>query len=215
MPEPRYQRRKEDRPAEITEAAFETFAEKGYASARVEEVAKRAGVSKGLLYLYFKTKEELFKAVVRSVVLPRVDALLAEIERDGLSAEAFMRGPLRTFLAQLPGSRVAVVVKLMLTEGSRHPDLVAFYWENVASRGLGAIRRLVERGVENGEFRETRLTEFPHLVISPVVMAVLFGLLFRDQALDAEGLIDTHIDILLEHLGADRTSAPAAGRPGQ
>ena len=202
MPEPRYQRRKEDRPAEITEAAFNTFAEKGYASARVEEVAKRAGVSKGLLYLYFKTKEELFKAVIRSVVLPRVDALLAEIDREGVSAEAFMRGPLRAFLAQLPGSRVAVVVKLMLTEGSRHPDLVAFYWENVASRGLGAIRRLVERGVENGEFRQTGLTEFPHLVIAPVVMAILFGLLFREQELDVDGLIDTHIDILLEHLRA-------------
>ena len=202
MPEPRYQRRKEDRPAEITEAAFEAFAEKGYASTRVEEVAQRAGVSKGLLYLYFKTKEELFKAVVRSVVLPRVDALLEEIDRDGLSAEAFMRGPLRTFLTQLPGSRVAVVVKLMLTEGSRHPDLVAFYWDNVASRGLGAIRRLVERGVDDGEFRQTRLTEFPHLVVAPVVMAVLFGLLFREQELDTEGLIDTHIDILLEHLGA-------------
>ncbi len=202
MSEPRYQRRKEDRPAEITEAAFETFAEKGYASARVEEVAKRAGVSKGLLYLYFKTKEELFKAVIRSVVLPRVDALFAEIDREGLSAEAFMRGPLRIFLAQLPGSRVAVVIKLMLTEGSRHPDLVAFYWENVASRGLGAIRRLVERGVENGEFRETGLTEFPHLVIAPVVMAILFGLLFREQDLDVDGLIDTHIDILLEHLRA-------------
>ena len=200
MPEPRYQRRKEDRPAEITEAAFETFAEKGYASARVEEVAQRAGVSKGLLYLYFKTKEELFKAVVRSVVLPRVDALHEEIDREGLSAEAFMRGPLRRFLAQLPGSRVAVVVKLMLTEGSRHPDLVAFYWDNVASRGLGAIRRLVERGVEAGEFRATRLGEFPHLVIAPVVMAVLFGLLFKDQDLDTEGLIDTHLDILLEHL---------------
>ena len=200
MPEPRYQRRKEDRPAEITAAAFETFAEKGYASTRVEEVAKRAGISKGLLYLYFKTKEELFKAVIRSVVLPRVDALLAEINREGLSAEAFMRGPLRAFLVKLPGSQVAVVVKLMLTEGSRHPDLVAFYWDNVASRGLDAIRRLVQRGVEAGEFRPTPLTEFPHLVIAPVLMAVLFGLLFQDQELDAEGLIDTHIDILLEHL---------------
>ena len=202
MNEPRYQRRKEDRPAEITAAAFETFAEKGYARARVEEVAKRAGVSKGLLYLYFKTKEELFKAVVRSVVLPRVDALLALVDDEDTEAEAFIRGPLRDFMRRLPGSPLAVVVKLMLTEGARHPDLVDFYWENVASRGLAAIRALLQRGVERGEFRETRVVEYPHLVISPVIMAVVFGLLFRDEPLDSDGLIDTHLDILLEHLKA-------------
>jgi AcrR family transcriptional regulator len=202
MAEPRYQRRKADRPAEITQAAFETFAEAGYANARVEEVAKRAGVSKGLLYLYFKTKEELFKAVVRSVVLPKVDALLAEVDSDERSAEAFLRGPVRAFMQALPGSPLAVVVKLMLTEGSRHPDLVNFYWENVASRGLVALQRLIQRGVSNGEFRSTELQQFPHLVVAPVLMAVIFGLLFKDQELDTDALIDTHINILLEHLKA-------------
>lgn len=202
MAEPRYQRRKEDRPAEITAAAFETFAEKGYANTRVEEVAQRAGISKGLLYLYFKTKEELFKAVVRNVVLPRIDALFATIDDEDLEPEAFIRGPLRDFMRRLPGSPLAIVVKLMLTEGSRHPDLVEFYWENVASRGLAAIRSLIQRGVERGEFRETSLAEYPHLVISPVIMAIVFGLLFREQPLDSDGLVDTHLDILLEHLKA-------------
>ena len=202
MTEPRYQRRKEERPAEITAAAFETFAEKGYANARVEEVAKRAGVSKGLLYLYFKTKEELFKAVIKSVVLPRVDALLEAVERDDTSPEAFIRGPLRDFMRRLPGSPLAIVIKLMLTEGSRHPDLVDFYWDNVASRGLAAIRTLLARGVERGEFRASRLEEHPHLVIAPVVMAVVFGILFADEPLDTDGLIDTHIEILLGHLEA-------------
>jgi AcrR family transcriptional regulator len=80
MNEPRYQRRKQDRPQEITDAALAAFAEKGYAATRVDDVAKRAGVSKGLLYLYFKTKEELFKAVVRSFVVPRIDALTEVID---------------------------------------------------------------------------------------------------------------------------------------
>ena len=83
MPEPRYQRRKEDRPQEITDAAFAAFAENGYAATRIEEVAKRAGVSKGLMYLYFKTKEELFKAVIRSVVMRRIDALIEVVESAG------------------------------------------------------------------------------------------------------------------------------------
>ena len=85
MPEPRYRRRKEERPQEITEAAFSAFAEKGYGATRVEDVAKRAGVSKGLLYLYFKTKEELFKAVVQSVVVPRIEALVVRRPRLALN----------------------------------------------------------------------------------------------------------------------------------
>lgn len=97
MSKPSYQRRKEDRPQEITEAAFDAFAEKGYASTRVDEVASRAGVSKGLLYLYFKTKEELFKAVVKNVVVRRVDALTAIVEKTELSSEDFIRGPASTF----------------------------------------------------------------------------------------------------------------------
>ena len=200
---PRFQRRKDERPAEITQAAFETFAEKGYANARVEEVAQRAGVSKGLLYLYFRTKEELFKAVVRSVVLPRVDALFAKTADPGLSPTEFIHGPVREFMRQIPGSPAAIVIRLMLTEGFRHPDLVDFYWDNVASRGLDAIRGLIERGVELGEFRDTRLKEFPQLVMAPVVLAVLFKLLFSRQSLDTDGMIDTHVDILLEHLSAD------------
>ena len=200
MAEPRYRRRPEDRPQEITEAAFEAFAEKGFAATRVEEVAKRAGVSKGLLYLYFKTKEELFKAVVRSLVVPRIDRLTAAIEGSGLSAEAFLRGPFLEFVKTLPGSPVAVVIRLMIAEGPRHPDLVQFYWDNVVSRGLAAIEALLERGVADGEFRRTRVNELPHLVIMPVVFSVIFKLLFEKQSLDTDRLIETHVDLLLAHM---------------
>ena len=200
MARPRYRRRPEDRPGEITAAAFHVFAEKGYAAARVEEVARRAGVSKGLLYLYFRTKEELFKAVIRSVVVPRIDALSASIEASELSAEDFFRGPFLEFVKELPGSPVAVVIRLMIAEGPRHPDLVRFYWDNVASRGLATIRGLVERGVENGEFRRTRVTELPHLVITPVLFAVIFRLLFEKEPLDTDALIESHLEMLLAHM---------------
>jgi AcrR family transcriptional regulator len=153
MPKPRYQRRKEDRPQEITQAALEAFTEKGYAATRVEEVAKRAGVSKGLLYLYFKTKEELFKAVVKSVVIRRIDQLIGNIETTELSSEDFIRGPLLSFMKRVPGSPVAIVIRLLISEGPRHPDLVDYYYENVVAKGLAAITGFVERGVEQGEFR--------------------------------------------------------------
>src|SRR5210317_2213650 len=149
---PRFQRRKRDRPQEITEAAFAAFAEKGFAATKVEKVARRAGISKGLLYLYFKTKEELFKAVIRNVVTPRVDELTRNLDSSELSAEAFIRAPLLAFMQRLPGSPASVVIRLMISEAPKHPDLVEYYWDNVASRGLAALRRLLERGVENGEF---------------------------------------------------------------
>ena len=202
MARPRYQRRKEDRPQEITEAAFAAFAEKGFTATRVEEVARRAGVSKGLLYLYFKTKEELFKAVIRSVVTPRVDELTRTLDGSELSAEAFIRGPLLAFMQSLPGSPASVVIRLMISEAPKHPDLVDYYWDNVASRGLAALRQLLERGVENGEFRQTAVNDLPQLFVAPVMMSIVWGIVFADRSLDTDKLIETHVDMILAYIRA-------------
>jgi len=200
MSEPRFRRRKEDRPQEITEAALAAFAEQGYAATRVDDVAKRAGVSKGLLYLYFKTKEELFKAVVRSLVVPRIDALTASIDASELSAEEYLRGPFLDFVKTIPGSPVSVVIRLLIAEGPKHPDLVQFYWDNVVSRGLATITELLERGVANGEFRRTAVNELPHLLVMPVVFSMVFKLLFAKQPLDTDRLIETHVDMLIAQM---------------
>ncbi len=202
MAQPRYQRRKKDRPQEITEAAFLAFAEKGYAATRVEEVARRAGVSKGLLYLYFKTKEELFKAVIKSVVIRRVDALITTLENTELSSEEFLRGPLLEFMKSVPGSPVSVVIRLLISEGNRHPDLVDYYWENVVSKGLAAISRFIERGVQRGEFRATAVSELPQLLLAPVMLSVIWRLLFATRDLDTDKLITTHIDMILAYIKA-------------
>ena len=202
MAQPRYRRRKEDRPQEITEAAFAAFAEKGYAATRVEEVAKRAGVSKGLLYLYFKTKEELFKAVVRSVVMPRVDALVNEVDSSQLTAEQFIRGPVLEFMKRLPGSPISVVIRLMISEAPKHPDLVDFYWDNVVSRGMGALQQLLERGVQSGEFRRTAVNDLPQLLVAPVMMSVVWGLVFARRSLDTDKLIETSFDMTLAYIKA-------------
>ena len=202
MTQPRYQRRKEDRPQEITEAAFEAFAQHGYTATKVEDVARRAGVSKGLLYLYFKTKEELFKAVIRSIVIPRVDLLQEQLESSELSAEEFIRGPALDFMKRIPGSPVSVVIRLMIAEAPKHPDLVEFYWENVASRGMGALQALLERGVRNGEFRRTAVNDLPQLLIAPVIMSVVWGVVFNKRSLDTDRLIETNIELILSHIKA-------------
>lgn len=204
MTEPRFHRRKEDRPAEITEAALAAFAEKGYAATRVEEVAKRAGVSKGLLYLYFKTKEDLFKAVIRSFLSPRIDALISSIERTELSAEEFVRGPFLTFAKSIPKSPVKVLVRLMIAEGPKHPDLVQWYWDNVVSRAISALRSLIRRGVDQGEFRESALSEFPQLLVTPVFFSMIFSIVFKQQmTLDTDRFIEAHVDMVLDSIKAE------------
>jgi len=203
MPKPRFRRRKEDRPQEITEAALTAFAEKGYAATRVDDVAKRAGVSKGLLYLYFKTKEDLFKAVIRSFVVPRIDALTAIVDSSELSAEEFLRGPFFEFVKTLPGSPISIVIRLMIAEGPKHPDLLQFYWDNVVSRGLAAITELLERGVQQGEFRRSVVNELPHLFAMPVLFSVVFRSLFEKQCPDTDKLIGAQIDLLIAHMQGD------------
>ncbi len=202
MSKPSYQRRKQDRPQEITAAAFDAFAENGYSATRVEEVAKRAGVSKGLMYLYFKTKEELFKAVVKSVVIRRVDALIEAVESTELSSEDFIRGPLAGFLKRIPHSPVAVVIRLLISEGPRHPDLVDYYYENVVAKGLAAISGFVERGIEREEFQASAVTKLPHLILAPVMLSIVWRILFSEQELDTDKLIDTQLDMVLAHIKA-------------
>ncbi len=200
--QPKYQRRKEDRPQEIADAAFAAFAEKGYAATRIDDVARRAGISKGLTYLYYKTKEDLFKAVVKNVVVRRVDTLIGNIESTNLSSEEFLRGPLLDFMKKVPGSPIAIVIRLLISEGPRHPDLVDYYYDNVVSRGLGAIRKFVERGVERGEFRREALDHQPHLFMAPMMLSMIWRLIFTDKPLDTDQLMESQIEMLLAQLKA-------------
>ncbi len=200
--QPKYQRRKEDRPQEIADAAFAAFAEKGYAATRIDDVAKRAGISKGLTYLYYKTKEDLFKAVVKNVVVRRVDTLIGNVESTNLSSEDFLRGPLLDFMKQVPGSPIAIVIRLLISEGPRHPDLVDYYYENVVARGLGAIRQFVTRGVERGEFHRDALQYQPHLFLAPMMLSMIWRLIFADKPLDTDQLMESQIEMLLAQLKA-------------
>lgn len=198
MTKPKFRRRKEQRPEQITRAALAAFAEKGYDATRVTDVARRAGVSKGLLYLYFRTKEELFKAVVKSVVLPKLDALDDAVARTDLSAEAFLRGPFVNFARELPRSPARMLVRLMIAEGPKHPDLTAWYWENVVGKGIAILERLIERGVAAGEFRRSALQEFPQMLVAPVLFSIVWTLVFSPHhELDTDRFIERHVDLLL------------------
>jgi AcrR family transcriptional regulator len=215
-PVARRRERRDTRPQEIVAAAFEEFAAKGYAATRLEDVAARARVSKGLPYLYFKTKEALFKAVVKSVITSHFDVIREKMETTELSAEAFLKGPFLSFIQELVGSRRAFIVRLLIAEGHKHPELTAFYYEQVVSRGVATLSRLIERGIERGEFKPTPLRDYPQLLVAPVLTAIFWRQLFeRHHHLDTDALLKTHIDLMLDAIRAPERDKQDASTKGE
>jgi AcrR family transcriptional regulator len=200
---PRKRERKDTRPQEIVAAAFEEFAVKGYAGTRLEDVASRARVSKGLPYLYFQTKEELFKAVVRSVITAHFDVIRDQMEKTDLPVEAFLKGPFLSFIQELVCSKRALIARLLIAEGHKHPELTHFYYEQVVSRGIETLTRLIDRGIERGEFKPTPLRDYPQLLIAPMLTAIIWrGLFERYRHLDTDGLLRTNIELITDAIRA-------------
>ena len=195
--------RKGDRADEIVTAAFEEFTAKGYAGTRLEDVAARAKVSKGLPYLYFKTKEELFKAVVRSVLTPAFDEMRELMLASDLPSEAFLKGPFLTFLQDLVKSRRMLIARLLISEGHKHPELTRFYYDHVVSKGIATLRAFIDRGVARGELKPTGLHDFPQLLVAPALMAVTWRSLFEAHAhLDTGAFLKAHIDLVVDAITA-------------
>jgi AcrR family transcriptional regulator len=199
----RWRRRKEARTEEILSAALESFAARGFAATRIEDVAARAGISKGTLYLYFAGKEELFKAVVRQALLPnlvRIEALAASFE--GPSAALLER--LLLTVAGVIDSRVGAIPKLVIAEAGNFPDLARFYLDEVVRRGLGLIATILRRGIARGEFRPIDVDHAVFCVIAPMLIAALWktSLEPHDETgpLDVQALVRAHLDMLLRGL---------------
>jgi AcrR family transcriptional regulator len=210
---PKRRERKDTRPQEIVAAAFEEFVTHGYAATRLEDVAARARVSKGLPYLYFKTKEALFKAVVRSVITPIFDAMRERMLSTDMSCEAFLKGPFLSFVQELVGSRRVLIARLLIAEGHKHPELTAFYYEQVIAKGRETLQAFIDRGIERGEFKPTPLRDFPQLIIAPALLAVIWRTLFeRHHHLDTNALLKTHIDLILDAIRAPGREPPGGGK---
>jgi len=151
--QPKWRRRKDARPAEIVAAALEVFAEKGFAAARLDDIAARAGVSKGALYLYFETKQELFAAVVRDAISPNiamVEATAAAIDLPFAQTSRLLLGRAADLLATSP---VGPVAKMVIAESRNFPDLARVWHDEVVSRVLGVMSGLIERAQARGEIR--------------------------------------------------------------
>jgi AcrR family transcriptional regulator len=185
---PKWRRRKSARPTEIVEAALDVFAEKGFAAAKLDEIARRAGVSKGALYLYFETKEDLFRAVVRGAVTPNIEAIKAMAETfDGQFADL---APLILARAAdiLAARRLGSVVKMVVGESRNFPDLAGIWHDDVVAVMLDLMTTLIARAQARGEVApgDPRLHAFS--LAGPMVMAVLYREVFGDVSADAPDL---------------------------
>lgn len=213
-PNPRWSRRKEARPAELTAAALELFVERGYAATRLEDVARQAGVSKGTLYLYFDSKEALFKAVVREGLVPALERGERMLEEHRGSAAVLLRELIVGWWELIGNTPFGGLPKLMFSECRNFPELGRFYYEEVISRGYRLIGQVVERGMATGEFKRMEPDYVTRLVTAPLVLLAIWRHSFDfcdSRKLDPKIYIEHQIGLLLEGLvQEDRRAAPRA-----
>lgn len=169
----RRERRKQARPGELLDAALEMFVDKGYAATRVEDVAARAGVSKGTLFLYFPSKEELFKAVVRETLAGRFDEWNQEFERFEGSTADMLRHCMLSWWERVGATPASGLTKLMISEARNFPDLAAYYHQEVIEPGLRLLKRILQRGVDRGEFRVPDPDYAVYSVIAPMIYLIM------------------------------------------
>jgi AcrR family transcriptional regulator len=205
---PRWQRRAEDRPREICAAALEVFTEKGFAAARLDEIAKRAGVSKGTLYLYFKDKEQLFRAVVRDAIAPNIEAVTSAIT----SAEAPFAQLVRMFLAGFAEKEATVpvgaVAKIVIGESRNFPELARVWHDEVASKAIGALASAIASAQQRGVVRAGDPRLYAFSLIGPMVLGALWRATLvpaGGQPLDIAALAKQHAETVLAGLLTDES----------
>lgn len=218
-PAPARRRRKEARPQELLAAALELFAEKGFAATRSEEVAARAGVSKGTLYLYFPSKEELFKAVVRS----NLGSLIAEgqgiADSHVGSTSDLLRFLLRTWWQRVGHTPAGSINKIILAEVRNFPDLAQFYVDEVVRPAHHLLAQTLQRGIDRGEFRQVPVHEAVHALVSPSIFMSMYKHSIGacpvqgELGLDENCVIETQIDLMLHGLELPARAARTGGRP--
>jgi TetR/AcrR family transcriptional regulator len=207
---PKRERRKEARPGELLNAALDLFVEKGFSATRVEEVAARAGVSKGTLFLYFQSKEDLFKAVVRENIANKFPTWQEEfITFEGASSD-MLRYALVSWWERIGNTRASGITKLVMSEAQNFPEIAEFYQEEVIKPGNAMIRRILERGVQSGEFRDIDLEQAVHIIVAPMIFLMMWkhsmgACATSAKIVDPEQFIHMQVDVLLHGMTAKKT----------
>jgi len=199
----RWQRRKDARPPEILDAALAVFAQKGFAATRLDDIAAKAGITKGTIYLYFDSKQALFEALARQSVGAQIEQVTAQLANfPGTSAE-LLRFVLSTMGRFAMTSDRVVLPRLVLAEAANFPQLAEFWRREIIERGIGLMSGIIRRGIERGEFRKIEPAHAARLCVAPILIIVLWRTTFAqfdEQPYDYQGLIDAHLQTLLKGL---------------
>ncbi|MBI5129029.1 MAG: helix-turn-helix transcriptional regulator [Rhodopseudomonas palustris] len=190
------------RRAAIIDAALDEFTARGFAATRLDDVAKRAGVAKGTIYLHFADKESLFQELVRASLVPTMNRLTAPLP-EGVSVRQILEGFADGFFRDIVQTRRGDIVRLIIAEGTRFPSLAEFHYRTVVEPDMAGLRRLIELGIARGEIRSTALAQFPQLVVAPAMLTVIWQALFgRFAPLDMQAMLRTQLDLIF----GERTS---------
>jgi TetR/AcrR family transcriptional regulator len=199
------ERRKEARPGELVAAALDLFVEKGFAATKAEEVAKRAGVSKGTLFLYFPSKEELFKAVVREHVGSTIREGLEELKAFVGTSSELVSFLITEWWSRYGATKASGISKLMMSESHNFPELAQYYQQEVILPGHALMRMAIERGVKSGEFREVDLDYAVFSLLAPVMFLIMWkhsmaGCMPAGKPLDPQRYLKSQIEMVIEGL---------------
>jgi AcrR family transcriptional regulator len=186
-----------ERRGAIVDAAMEEFITRGFAATRLDDVAKRAGVAKGTIYLHFKDKESMFEELIRTAIVPLVNRLGTAPLGSDATVRDMVEGFARTFIEQVVSTRRGDIVRLIVAEGPRFPAVADFYYREVVSKGLAGMRAMIELGIARGEISNKNLARFPQILVAPALIAVIWQSLFSKHApLDAIEMLQVHLDLI-------------------
>jgi AcrR family transcriptional regulator len=196
-PPPNRAAKSEARRQAIVEAALAEFCARGFAATRIEDVAARAGVAKGTIYLHFDDKAALFREIVSTMLVPLVAVL--EAPPADIPLRDALAGFFDLFVQEIYSTERRDVLRLVMTEGPRFPELAEFHYRSVVARAIAAIRVLLRRAHERGELADDTLIRFPQLIVAPALMAIIWsGLFDRFAPLDVRAILEAHLTLLLD-----------------
>jgi AcrR family transcriptional regulator len=196
LPKSNRAERAAERRQAIIEAALDEFIARGFAATRLDDVAKRAGVAKGTIYLHFKDKESMFEELIRTAIVPLVGRMQGPPSAGGTIRDA-IEGFALAFIQEIAKTRRGDIVRVIVAEGPRFPAIADFYYREVVSRGLTGMRALIEAGIARGEIKNKNLAKFPQILVAPAMIAVIWQSLFAKHApLDAIEMFRTHLDLI-------------------
>jgi AcrR family transcriptional regulator len=180
----------------IIDAAMEEFIARGFAATRLDDIAKRAGVAKGTIYLHFKDKESMFEELIRTAIVPLVGRVQGPPPTSGTVRDLVEAFALN-FIKEVATTRRGDIVRLIVAEGPRFPAIADFYYREVVSKGLAGMRAMIELGINRGEIKNASLAKFPQIMVAPAMIAVIWQSLFEKHApLDAVEMFRTHLDLI-------------------